>query len=1170
MKRTSLVLSVLMILTLTAGSVYAQEGRGSIRGLITDDTGGVIPGVGVKAEHIATGVDLVTITNDSGNYLIDHLNPGEYSLTVSLPGFKTTRRVVDLRTGDKLTIDFTMQLGEVTEEVTVEAATPLLQSASGDLDHLLDNRNIESIPLSQGNPTYLITLAPGASASAGYGWKYDEPGWTITTGFTFHGVAGNQLGYSLNGINNTSSIFGSGAQAMAQPSTEAVEELKISEGYDATTGHHNGTTMDVTLKSGTNDFHGSVYGFFRNSDWNAGAFFDNRAGSEKTPATYRRYGGGVTGPIIKDRTFFAFSYEDSFQKTTEFYGLQTIPSAAMLQGDFSGLTTGGGEPINIYDPLTTREVMVDGNLLFQRDPFPNNQIPSSRIHPMAQTLMQYWPEPNVGGRSDGTQNFQPTFPSPTGWKQYFARVDHTFTDKHRIFGHYSELGDWSGEWRDYYGNLATGFWESIRRQNFGIDDVYVVNPNWLLNFQYGYMRGTDPLGTKSHPRTPGGHFDITTLPYPQSLLNQLDLDNTSLPHIVISGFQGIHDETRNGWDGLGVHTADASTDVTRGNHNFQLGVEFRSSTLNETGGRWIMPRNEFGSDFTNGPFNTDSALQGQGLAAFLLGQPSGGFINRFDSRASHNNYWSWFIQDNWRVTPRLTINLGLRWEHWTAVTERFNRTIRDFAFGTPSPIAAGAQAAYAGNPIPELAASAFQVNGGYLFAGVDGQPRELYGAPGQIFAPRIGFAYRLRETTVLRGGYGIFHVPMGIGGAGSFAPLQFGYSRRTDLIASRDNGLTFDANIQNPFPGGILEPTGNSLGLLTDLGQSARFFNTTGLKAPYVQRWSLTLQQMLPNDTLVEIGYVGTRGTKLLGSRNLNVLPARFLNRSNSRNQSIIDNLSGSVPNPFQGLIPGTSLGESSTISKAGLLTPFPHFPGGVTLAHVNQGYSYYHGLETRFEKRFNAGHSYGMSWTWSKAMQAVSFLNPSDPVPYKVVSGNDRTLVFSLNGLWELPFGQGKPFGSGVSSGVDRVIGGWKVATIWHLQGGFPLTFGDAFTTSNFDPERLPLPRGQRTIDRWFNTDAGFVKDSAAQPSSFHLRTFPLRFSSLRSDSINFWDISVIKDTYIGEAKYIRFQAQFLNAFNHPTFGGANTNPASGGFGTVDRDLTWPRRIMLGFKFVF
>lgn len=194
--------------------------------------GGVIPGVGVEAENVATGVDLATITNESGNYLFDHLNPGEYALTASLPGFKTTWRLVDLRTGDKLTIDFTMQVGEVTDQVTVEAATPLLQSASGDLDSLLDNRNVELIPLAQGNPTYLITLAPRASASAGYGWKYDEPGWTITTGFTFHGVAGNQLGYFLNGINNTSSIFGSGAQAMAQPPTEAVEEVKISEGYD--------------------------------------------------------------------------------------------------------------------------------------------------------------------------------------------------------------------------------------------------------------------------------------------------------------------------------------------------------------------------------------------------------------------------------------------------------------------------------------------------------------------------------------------------------------------------------------------------------------------------------------------------------------------------------------------------------------------------------------------------------------------------------------------------------------------------------------------------------------------------------------------------------------------------------------------------------------------------
>ena len=299
---------------------------------------------------------------------------------------------------------------------------------------------------------------------------------------------------------------------------------------------------------------------------------------------------------------------------------------------------------------------------------------------------------------------------------------------------------------------------------------------------------------------------------------------------------------------------------------------------------------------------------------------------------------------------------------------------------------------------------------------------------------------------------------------------------------------------------------------------------------------------------------MGTRGTKLMGSRDLNVIPRQHLSTARQRNNENIDFLGQTFPNPFAGLLPGTGL-NTGTISRQELLRPFPHFRA-VTLRQVNQGYNWYHGLETRDERRLSEGYSYVLSYTWSKSMGATGYLNASDPVPYEVVGVADRTHNLKLTGIWQLPWGRRHP------------PGGWQISSVWQFQSGFPLPFGDIFTTPGFDPKKLPSPNA--TVERWFNIDAGFERDPSRAPEGTHLRTFPFRFSNLRSAPVNFWDISIIKDTFIAEGHRIRFQAQFLNAFNHSSFGPVVTNPTSGSFGLVRRDVTWPRRIMFGVKYVF
>jgi hypothetical protein len=844
MPRFDRFLLVAAISALLIVSAQAQDTRGSIAGRITDSTEAVIAGANVSATNRSTGVVLNTISNEQGNYRFDFLNPAPYEVTVSISGFKSLTRTVEVRTGDRLLLDLALEVGDLSEKVTVTAETPLLEATNADRGQVIDSRRITMLPLAQGNPSFLLMIAPGAnSGSSSNQFKFDEPGFEVVGNFSFHGAPRGTMGFTLNGIANNLSRTGSGQAGNSQPPAEAVEEFKISQSYDATQGHNSGTSVDVTLKSGSQDLHGTGYGFFRDSAFDAMTFLDNRAGNPQPQAEYRRVGFSINGPVYipklyphRDRTFFAYTYEDSHQATVELAGTKTIPTSAQLQGDFSKLLA-LGSTYQIFDPLTTTAT---GDGFFRRSPFVNNIIPASRINSISKDLSQYWPQPNLAGGADGSANYQPGLAVPTDWYQSFLRVDHTFNENHRMFFQHGIL-DHLGQWKDDFGTLATGFRENLRRQTFGVDYVYVARPDLLFNFRFGITRLAHAQWHKSHVVDKSGGFDLSTLGLAPQLLSQLDPANSSLPHIFIAGYNGIHDDTRRARNGVDVSTAEASAQYTRGNHSMSFGFEFRESRNNLANLAFLNPRYDFGTTYTNGPLNSSPAAPiGQGLAAFLLGQPSGGSIQRKDSFAAANPDHSFFAQDNWRATSKLTLNFGLRFETYGQVTERYNRSVRGFDSSSASPIAAQASTAYAQNPIPEIPANQFQLRGGYVFAGVGGQPRELTDATGSLFAPRFGFAYRATDNTVLRGGYGIYFIPTGLTSNINFFPLLAGYNRTTDLIPTVDNGLSYIADIRNPFPSGILAPTGNSSGLATDLGQNLSFFNTNNLKAPYMQRWSLT------------------------------------------------------------------------------------------------------------------------------------------------------------------------------------------------------------------------------------------------------------------------------------------------------------------------------------------
>ncbi|MCL5744308.1 MAG: TonB-dependent receptor, partial [Acidobacteria bacterium] len=593
------------------------------------------------------------------------------------------------------------------------------------------------------------------------------------------------------------------------------------------------------------------------------------------------------------------------------------------------------------------------------------------------------------------------------------------------------------------------------------------------------------------------------------------------------------------------------------NHSLRFGGEFRILQENNYNYGAVSPHIAFDQAWTRGPMdNSPTSPIGEGLASFLLGLPTGGYVDRNPSYAEQSGYTALFLQDDWRISRKLTINMGLRWEYEMPTTERYNRTNRGFDFTTPNPISAAALANYAKNPAPALPVSQFRTLGGLLFSGVDGQPRGLFNGDPNNFAPRVGIAYQIRPRTVLRAGYGIFFDSIG---ADQDDVAQQGYSQRTNLTPSLDNGLSFHATLNNPFPDGLLAPAGASAGLATFLGRSPSFFWPTR-KAGYVQRWSFNIQHELPGRALVEIGYVGNRGTGLGVAQDLNAVPAQYLSTSPVRDQGTIDFLTQAVTNPFYGLpqFDGSGM-QGRTVALSQLLKPYPEF--AAINSTLSGGSSWYHSLQIRAEKRMAYGFTIQGSYTWSKFMEAIAKLNDTDTRPEHVVSPQDRPHHLIMSGIYELPFGRGKHF---LSQGglINHILGGWSVQGIYQAQSGPPIGFGNIVFYGNI--QDIVKPRSERTVEQWFNTGAGFETDPRKALGQ-NLRTFPSKFTGLRADGFNNFDFSVFKTFPIHERLKFQLRAEAQDAFNHAMFAAPNTAPANTLFGSVNAIVgTEQRRISI------
>jgi hypothetical protein len=1133
MQLRSALLFVGAILCVVTTAV-AQDPRGSIRGRVSDSSSAFVPGATVSAVNVATGVRAEAQTNQDGMYSIPFLPPGVYTLNAELSGFSPWSRAdVQVRVSETTELNITMTVGAVSERVEVKAGTPLLDTASASLGQVMDSRRIQELPIAAGNALELTLLTPGMIEPSKFAWK---------PAFNFRNIAGDgnpsfTTEYQIDGVPNTFAEGNAGRNRYAfAPPTAAISEFKMqTTPYDASIGHAMSSLVNVSTASGTNTLHGETYWFTKNSDFDAANFFNNKNGTEKPKYKDNRYGASVGGPVTipgiyngKNKTFFHYVWEaNKWTSPQTFTG--TVPTEAQRRGDFSELL-GLGQNYQIYDPATIQSA-AGGRT--SRQPFPNNVIPSGRLDAVGLKLVNLYPLPNRPGTADGRNNyFNGSINALEDYYVHMARVDHAWSANHRTFVrvHYDK---WEEDKNHWFSDDVNGIVLNRMNRGFALDDVLVMSPTLVLNVRYG-LTDQDFLERRSSQG-----FDLGSLGFSPALTGLIK-EYSTLPRVSAGGYSGF-----GGWEsGDGVttsltHSIGAHFTKLQGSHNLKFGSDFR---VYQAGGHRFplqtAPDLVFGNTYTRGPFdNSAAAPLGQELASLLLGIPSGE-MERTEDFSMMDRYVGLYLQDDFKVSSKLTLNVGLRYEYETPLVERDDRLVAGFAYDVANPIEAAARANYAQAPIPELPVDQFRARGGLLWVNEDGRGRSPFEGEKNNVMPRLGVAYRVMANTILRGGYGMFYDTIGVNATRA---IQTGFSQTTPIQASLDNGFTFVASTADPFPNGLLAPRGSAGGLQTNLGQSLEFY-LPERKHPFSHRWSVGVQQLLPWRFVGEATYVGNRGKNLPVVRDINALPLQYLSTSASRDQATINFLSATFPNPFF----GTNPIYGSVISRADLLKPYPEF-GSIRVAEPI-GYSWYHALQTRVERRMARGFTFQLGYTWSKLMEATEYLNAADAAPYETIGPLDRTHRLTMSGVWEIPVGQGRRFGSSLPSALDVFVGGWQLGGVVVRQSGAPLEFGNALFTGNL--KDIPLPKGERNVDRWFNTDAGFNRNSAEQLSS-NVRTFPLRFSGIRGDGRATWDFSAIKNVRLAGTT-LQFRAEVYNAMNHPNFNNPNQTPTSTAFGRI------------------
>ncbi|HEY3840394.1 MAG TPA: TonB-dependent receptor [Bryobacteraceae bacterium] len=1192
----------LLILSLTASGI-SQETRSTIFGRITDPQNAAVVGATVVVTNTKTNTATTRTTNETGYYEADLLLPGEYQVSAEAAGFKKTLQSnIELPLSTRVEINMGLQLGAATETVAVTGEAPLVDTSSSvSAGRVMDFRDVVDLPIFNNSPLMMIKIAPGVQSSNNRRYNgVNALGGTADA----HAVGGFANDWSIDGVPD----MGNGSEGVAyMPYSTTIQEYKVeTENFDASVGHTAGMSIATMTRAGTNMFHGDFTDQYWNQRWNGTPFFvkqayytaidaANAAGNTtlarqlrsqpSNPAGHDQdYGASVGGPVIlpkllngRNKLFFFFSF-DGFddRKTTGTANPYTLPTLQERQGNFSDLLAAGSQ-FQLYDPLS---VQPDGSRSghYVRTPFPGNIIPQNRvIDPVYSTYVKFLPSPNNPPASPTQQplnNFlDPAEPYNWSYEAYANRMDYVPSEKNHFFARWNWLkyredrNDWT--WQTDRGLMTNG----VNRNNLGINGDWVYTPGATTIFDVEAGANNFREGNILTP------VALAITPSAVGLPSYLDAKagaNHALPVMNFSGYASLGQSVPT-WTHFETLSIKGNVVHVRNAHSLRAGIDVREHR--QSGGN---PGN------ASGAYNFDSTYTcreddcltaagnlGYSWAAFMLGIPTTSNIDTNATYATSNPYIGWYAQDSWRLSPKLSVNFGLRMEYEFGIKERYNREIGGFDPTASLPITALAEAAYAQHPIPQLSASAFSVVGGSVYT-TGGNPR--FPAGQLMFLPRAAIAYQITPKTVLRVGYGIYYDTLN---AQTLAPDQSGFSRTTSNPSSTNFGQTWLSGdpgngispMTNPFPvrsdGTRFDlPVGSALGLMAKDGSGWTFIDPN-FKRTRVQRWRLELQRQFGTNMVISAAYTGMLADDLRITRTLSALPAQFWAMGTSRDNTVASNLNQNVTNPFyignfaplQSSAPviyqalaSRAFFTSPTIRVSQLLQPFAQMNG------LNEsgpyGQSKAHSVELVFQRRLAEGFTVSANFTGLYERDRDYYYHQFDPTPSWELSNNGVPLRFAATGIYELPFGKGKPFArSGV---LAAVVGDWQIASAFEWQPGPLLQWGNIFYNGN--PNNICS--GSRSLSQWFNT-SGFVTAASQQPAAFQAQVFPERIGSCRADGLNRLDGNLQRTFRIKERLQFQMRMDALNVANHSQFNPPDLNPANSTFGKITNNTTSTMRFL-------
>lgn len=1156
--------TVVVCILLTTYPLYSQTTFGSIVGTVTDPSGAAVPNTEVVLTNLGTNTKRTATTNSDGLYQFVNLPPSRYSVEITKTGFtKVLRSPITVQTETTTTINIALQVGDVSQTVEVTAQTPLLQTETSSLGQVVDQRKTNELPLNGRNPLNLVALVPSVVPQGG---SMTNPNGQNPFAWGNYQIGGGMANQSMVWLDG-SPVNGSYINITALiPTQDSLQEFKVAtNNLSPEYGRFAGGVVNFTTKSGTNELHGAAWEYLRNKQLNSNTFFNNAAGTPRPAFTQNQFGFNLGGPVVipkiyngKDKTFFFVNYEGFRLRQGKSF-TQEVPTAAQRGGDLSSISA------QIYDPLTTcgtgapgLPACTGGQVPYDRTPFAGNQIPTSRINPTSIKMLGLYPMPNAAGQG---YNYVTNASVGGNNNETVVHIDQNISDKQHISARYT-----------YWGNinlpidpLGTGVCqdrctEKFNTNNFVLSDTYSFTPTFIMEARASYQRF-------SYDRTPETlGYDLTQLGWPASLNSQVVFRDLPVP--VINNFDISNTFGSQGAGSVIIDRNDnyrIAVNFTKiaGNHTVKFGGEFMRMTHNYAQTNTPTGIFNFNPDLTAS--NATTQTGGAGLATFLLGYPSSGSASSPALVAGQQLYPAVFVNDDWHVTPRWTLNVGLRWEHAGPWTERFDR----LSFFNPT------------QPNSVLAAAGINVPGNIDLVNSTYDSYRSNIVPNWMqYAPRIGTAFQITPRTVFHAGYGIFWLPNDV--AWDYSPNNDPInSIGTSIPSSGYQGVP-GATINNPFPNGILQPPGRDPSYAKALLGNGVTESILSNPYGYAQQWNADIQQEFGNGFLVDVAYGGAKGTHLpIDGFKLNTLPDQYLSLGNA--------LTNTVTNPFYSALSPTASLHTATVSAGQLLLPYPQYTG-VSFAGAGIGNSTYSSLQVKAEKRFSNGASILAAYTWAKLISDTDTITgwlesggTGGIQDYNNLRGEKSLASFDVpqrlvvSYIMDVPVGRGRKYLSTSNGFVNAALGGWGVGGTTTLQSGFPLHFGtNSNTTNSYGGGSRPnvvagcdksvSGSAQSRLAEWFNTGC-FV-----QPPTFTYGNESRTDPNLRAAGIANWDFSAFKNFTFGESgqRYVQFRAEFFNIFNRTQFGFPNQTTGADNFGKVTSVANDPRLVQFALRFNF